>query len=207
MTARFGGPAGRLPAGDASSELDRRHAASMQASAGETVVRLLEQGNAGAILRFGIEADLVKILQHPTTSIACDCGAVDATRASIRAHYGTFPRVLGRYVRETKALTWEDAIRKMTALPASDDRHGRSRLLAAGMAADITVFDPGDGDRPRDLRRAGAAVRGDPPRARQRRDRAARRQGHRRARRPRADAHAAHAEPADEHDRTREGWR
>ena len=89
-----------------------------QASAGETVVRVLEQGNATAILRFGAEADLVKILQHPTTSIACDCGASTDTRQHPRA-FGSFPRVLGRYVRETKALTWEDAVRKMTALPAN----------------------------------------------------------------------------------------
>jgi N-acyl-D-aspartate/D-glutamate deacylase len=55
---------------------------------------------------------------------------------------GTFPRVLGRYVREAKVLTLEDAVRKMTWLPASHLRlPGRGRL-EPGFAADVTVFDP-----------------------------------------------------------------
>ncbi|HEX3704826.1 MAG TPA: amidohydrolase family protein [Vicinamibacterales bacterium] len=110
-------------------------------SAGETIVRLLEGGNLSAILRFGSEADLVEVLQHPATAIACDCGASLATRTHPR-YYGTFPRVLGRYVRETQALTWEDAVRKMTALPASTIGAIDRGILAAGMAADVTIFDP-----------------------------------------------------------------
>ena len=90
----------------------------LQVPAGEAVVRLLEQGSPGIIARFGIEADLVRILQHPTASVACDCGAVEREAAHPR-YYGTFPRVLGRYVREQQALTWEDAVRKMTGLPAA----------------------------------------------------------------------------------------
>lgn len=112
-----------------------------QVSAGEAVVRILEQGTATAILRFGSEADLVKILQHPTTSIACDCGASTEVRQHPRA-FGTFPRVLGRYVREQHVLTWEDAIRKMTALPANTIGMVDRGFLAPGMAADVTVFDP-----------------------------------------------------------------
>src|SRR5437762_798206 len=76
------------------------------AAAGETVIRILEQGNTSAILQVGSEADLVKLHQHPTASSACDCGASTDTRQHPRA-WGTFPRVLGHYVRETKALTWE----------------------------------------------------------------------------------------------------
>src|SRR6202000_1398931 len=44
-------------------------------TAGETIIQILEMGNPSAILRFGREEDLVKILQHPSTAIACDCGA------------------------------------------------------------------------------------------------------------------------------------
>ncbi len=95
----------------------------------------------GIIARFGIEADLVKILQHPTASVACDCGAV-AREAAHPRYYGTFPRVLGRYVREQQALTWEDAIRKMTGLPAATLGMVDRGRLAAGMAADVVVFDP-----------------------------------------------------------------
>jgi N-acyl-D-aspartate/D-glutamate deacylase len=139
MKARFGGPEGvYLPATQRELTDVMRE---LQVSAGEAVVRLLEEGNAGAILRFGIEADIVKILQYPATSIACDCGATLSTRTHPR-NYGTFPRVLGKYVRETKALTWEDAIRKMTALPANTIGMIDRGFLAPGMIADVTVFDP-----------------------------------------------------------------
>jgi N-acyl-D-aspartate/D-glutamate deacylase len=140
MAARFGGPQGvYMPASkreltDVMKELG--------VSGGEALVRVLEKDNTGAILRFGIEEDLVKILQHPTTSIACDCGAVLPGRASHPRYYGTFPRVLGRYVRETRALTWPDAIRKMTLLPAATIGLVDRGAIAVGMAADITVFDP-----------------------------------------------------------------
>jgi hypothetical protein len=112
-----------------------------QVSPGEAVLRILETGNETAILKFGSEADLVKILQHPTTSMACDCGATLNTRQHPRA-WGSFPRVLGRYVREQNVLTWEDAIRKMTALPANTIGMVDRGYLAPGMAADVTVFDP-----------------------------------------------------------------
>lgn len=139
MTARFGGAAGvYLPA------TKQQLTAVMQAmgvSAGEAVVRLLEQGSPGIIASFGIEADLVAILQHPTSSVACDCGAV-AAGASHPRFFGSFPRVLGRYVREQKALTWEDAIRKMTGLPAATIGLVDRGWLAPGMAADVVVFDP-----------------------------------------------------------------
>ncbi len=139
MKARFGGPEGVFLPATKRELLDIMR--EQQASAGEAIVRVLEQGNATAILRFGVEADLVKILQHPATSIACDCGASTDTRQHPRA-FGTFPRVLGHYVRDTKALTWEDAVRKMTALPANTIGMVDRGFLAPGMAADVTVFDP-----------------------------------------------------------------
>jgi N-acyl-D-amino-acid deacylase len=114
----------------------------MNVSAGEAVVRLLEEGNQAAILQFGSEDDLIKILQHPSASIACDCGASLPTRGSHPRNYGTYPRVLGHYVRERKALTWQDAVRKMTLLPAVTVGMIDRGAIAVGMAADITVFDP-----------------------------------------------------------------
>ncbi len=107
MKARFGGPEGvhvttiQLPL----PEVMRN----MQASAGEAVVRLLETRDMGAILRFGIERDVITLLQNPSTSVACDCGATTGP-ASHPRYYGSFPRVLGRYVRESRELSWEDAI-------------------------------------------------------------------------------------------------
>lgn len=139
MTARFGGASGvYLP--QLKQELTAVMS-EMQAGPGETVVRLLERGSPGIIARFGVEADLVKILQHPAAAVACDCGAV-AREATHPRYYGTFPRVLGRYVREQKALTFEDAVRKMTGLPAATIGMIDRGLLAAGMQADVTVFDP-----------------------------------------------------------------
>ncbi len=139
MTARFGGPKGvYLPRTQQElTEVMKQ----MNAGAGETVLRLIETGDPGAILRFGIEADLIKILQDPVTSMACDCGASTATRTHPR-YYGSFPRVLGRYVREQKIMTWEQAIRKMSGLPAATIGMVDRGLIAAGMAADLTVFDP-----------------------------------------------------------------
>ena len=113
----------------------------MQVSTGEAVVRLLEKGAPAMIGAFGIESDLQKILQYPDTSVACDCGATAETSIHPR-FYGSFPRVLGRYVREEKILTWEDAVRKMTALPAATIGMIDRGYLAPGMAADVTVFDP-----------------------------------------------------------------
>jgi N-acyl-D-amino-acid deacylase len=140
MAARFGGPQGvYIPA------LERELTDVMKefgVSGGEALVRVLEKANTGAILRFGREDDLVKILQHPTTAIACDCGAAMPGRATHPRYYGTFPRVLGRYVRDTNALSWSDAIRKMTLLPAATIGLVDRGAIAVGMAADITVFDP-----------------------------------------------------------------
>ena len=55
---------------------------------------------------------------------------------------GTFPRVLGRYVRERKALTLEQAIHKMSSYPASRIKLADRGRLATGLAADVVVFDP-----------------------------------------------------------------
>jgi N-acyl-D-amino-acid deacylase len=139
MTARFGGPQGvYLPRTQQELTAVMKE---MNTGAGESIVRILETtGDPGAILRFGSEADLVKILQHPTTSMACDCGASLATRTHPR-FYGSFPRVLGRYVREQKIMSWEEAIRKSSALPAATIGMIDRGLIAVGMAADLVVFD------------------------------------------------------------------
>ena len=139
MQARFGGPESvYLPRTQQQLTAVMKE---MNAAAGETVLRILEQGDPGAILHFGIEEDLVRILNDPATSMACDCGASTATRVHPR-FYGSFPRVLGRYVREHKIMTWEQAIRKSTWLPAATIGMIDRGLVAPGMAADVTVFDP-----------------------------------------------------------------
>jgi len=93
------------------------------------------------------EDNLDRILAHPQGMVCSDGGAFAVDGPSRRGHphprgLGTFPRVLGRYVRERKALSLEQAIHKMTALPASRI-HLRDRgQLAPRMAADVVVFDP-----------------------------------------------------------------
>jgi hypothetical protein len=140
IAARFGGPESiYLPRTQQELTAVMKE---MNAGAGETILRILERGNdPGAIIHFGIEEDLIKILQHPSTSMACDCGATTQTRMHPR-FYGSFPRVLGRYVREQKIMSWEQAIRKSTWLPASTIGMSDRGLIALGMAADIVVFDP-----------------------------------------------------------------
>lgn len=141
MQARFGGPQGVYATGHKRELTDAMKEFGV-ASPGEALVRLLEQSDGGAILRFGVESDLVAILTHPNASVACDCGAVAGGAAHPR-YYGSFPRVLGRYVREQQALTWEDAIRKMTGLPAATVGMITRGVIAPGMAADLAIFDPG----------------------------------------------------------------
>jgi N-acyl-D-amino-acid deacylase len=139
VSARFGGPENIYLPGT------RRQLADVMrefgAPTGETIIRLLEQGSPAAILHFGQEDDLREILRYEHTSIACDCGATTSTTTHPR-NYGSYPRVLGRYVREQKVLTWPDAIRKMTALPAATLGMTDRGYLAPGMAADVTVVDP-----------------------------------------------------------------
>ena len=110
-------------------------------SPGEVVARILETQNAGMVATFGTEPDLVKLIQYPDTAIACDCGA--ARTAPHPRFFGTFPRVLGRYVRESGDLSLAEAVRKMTGLPAAIVGMVDRGFIAAGMAADLTVFDAG----------------------------------------------------------------
>lgn len=111
-------------------------------SPGEAVMRIrVELGNASCIWSFGHEDDFRRILQNPTTAVASDGGASTSSTTHPR-YYGTFPRVLGHYVREQGLLSLEAAVFKMTYLPASMIGMVDRGLLAPGMSADITVFDP-----------------------------------------------------------------
>lgn len=112
------------------------------AGAGETILRMLEAGSPTAIMTFGLEADLVELLKFPGSAVSCDCGATEPNPGLHPRYYGTFPRVLGHYVRETKAMTIEAAIRQMTGLPANIIGLADRGFLAVGMVADIAVFDP-----------------------------------------------------------------
>jgi N-acyl-D-amino-acid deacylase len=93
------------------------------------------------------EENLERILAHPLCTICSDGGgfAVDGPTRRGSPHprgIGTFPRVLGRYVRERKVLTLPDAIRKMTSRSAERVHLADRGRLAPGLAADVVVFDP-----------------------------------------------------------------
>jgi N-acyl-D-amino-acid deacylase len=108
-------------------------------SPGEAIARIVEVERPEVIAKFGAESDLVKIMQYPDAAIACDCGAV--RRSTHPRDFGTFPRVLGHYVREAGTLSLAEAVRKMTGLPASIVGMVDRGFIAVGMAADLTVFD------------------------------------------------------------------
>lgn len=108
---------------------------------GKAVIRLAEEKPREAILTFGSESDLESFLRYNAAAITCDCGASIERRGHPRT-YGTFPRFLGVYVRERHLVSLEDAIRKMTGLSAQIVGASDRGLLAPGMAADITIFDP-----------------------------------------------------------------
>ncbi|HEX4242824.1 MAG TPA: amidohydrolase family protein, partial [Steroidobacteraceae bacterium] len=144
MNARLtGGAAGVYFPESRTRLVDLMHAE--KAAAGEMVIRLIERAGAAVIptvLQFGAEGDLETFIENDTTAIACDCGAT-TERPTHPRYSGAFPRVLARYVRERRLLTLEQALYKMTGLPASIVGIVDRGLLSVGMAADITVFDPG----------------------------------------------------------------
>jgi dihydroorotase/N-acyl-D-amino-acid deacylase len=93
------------------------------------------------------EEDVQMAVAQPWTSFCTDGGAyaTDGPLSTGKPHpraYGTFPRILGRYVREAKLLSIEDAIRKMTSLPAQRVGLKERGILKTGFYADVVVFDP-----------------------------------------------------------------
>ena len=108
---------------------------------------LIEDPNSSVAV-FGMsQPDVTLALQQPWVSIDNDSEGTSPDGLLGQAHphpraYGTFPRILRKYVREDKALTLEDAIRKFSALPAQRLRLTDRGVLKAGMWADVVIFDP-----------------------------------------------------------------
>lgn len=112
-----------------------------------TGLLMRSKGSVGMVGFAMSEDNLERILAHPLAMVCTDGGAFatdgPARRGSPHPRaLGSFPRVLGRYVRERRTLTLEDALRKMTSLPASRVRLSDRGRLAKGFAADVVVFDP-----------------------------------------------------------------
>lgn len=112
-------------------------------------VALLQRSHTdvGTVVFAMSEENLQRFLAHPLGMVCSDGGAFALEGPARRGHphprgLGTFPRVLGRYVRETKTLTLEQAIHKMSGFAASRIGLADRGRLAPGTAADVVVFDP-----------------------------------------------------------------
>jgi dihydroorotase/N-acyl-D-amino-acid deacylase len=111
-------------------------------TAAETAMWIVEQGGASGIFHAINEDDLIRILQHRATMIGSDGEVPIFGEASPHPRsYGTFSRVLARYVREKHVIGLPDAVRKMTSFPAWRVGLVDRGLIRPGMKADIAIFD------------------------------------------------------------------
>ncbi|MCH7719139.1 MAG: D-aminoacylase, partial [Chloroflexi bacterium] len=118
-------------------------AAMMDLPVEEATQRLLreEENTVVAVMFIMEEGDVRRVLQHPTCMIGSD-GIPSPTGKPHPRLYGTFPRVLGHYVREEGLFSLEEAVRRMTSLPADKFRLADRGRIAEGAWADLTIFDP-----------------------------------------------------------------
>ena len=117
----------------------RKHKAKYEA---ETVIDIMMAGGASAVFHGMSEDDIKRIMQYPFNMFASDATirVLNAGMPHPRG-YGTNARVLSKYVREEKVISLEEAIRRMTSLPAQKFQLKDRGLLKEGMAADIVIFD------------------------------------------------------------------
>ena len=112
-------------------------------NAADTLMELIEAGSGSGIYHCIDEGDVVRIMNHPLVTCASDGSTVAFGEA--RPHprnYGTYPRVLGHYVREKGVLPLEEAIRKMTSLPAQRLGIKDRGIIRKAAWADLVLFDP-----------------------------------------------------------------
>lgn len=106
-----------------------------------------EKGMVDMITFMMSEDNLKRILAHPLVGVGCDGSAVApyGVLSQGKPHprnYGTFPRVLGKYVREEKILPLEEMIKKMTSIPAKRYGFEKRGAIKSGFYADLVIFDP-----------------------------------------------------------------
>ncbi len=108
---------------------------------------IADRGESSVITAIMDEADVRTALRHPLVGIGTDSGAraEDGKLSESKSHprgWGTFPRILGHYVRDERLLSLEEAIRKMTSKAAARVHLSDRGVLRPGLVADITIFDP-----------------------------------------------------------------
>jgi N-acyl-D-amino-acid deacylase len=109
----------------------------------DLILEMIERGGAQMVYHSMGEVDIERILKYPNTAIASDGGVREFGQGKPHPRsYGTNARVLAEYVRKRKVLTLEDAVRRMTSLPARTFGLADRGLVREGMAADLLIFDP-----------------------------------------------------------------
>ena len=109
----------------------------------EAARRLMLGGGASMIYHFMSDADVERIMRHPWVGIASDSGVLQwGAGAPHPRGYGNTARVLGEFVRTRKVLALEDAVRKMTSLPAEHFGFAGRGIIREDAAADLVLFDP-----------------------------------------------------------------
>ncbi len=107
-----------------------------------TILEMMEKGGAQMVYHKMNEEDVERIMRFPYSMVASDAGIIEFGRGAPHPRgYGTNSRVLGHYVRERGTIRLEEAIRKMTSLPAQRFRLSERGVLRPGMWADVVVFD------------------------------------------------------------------
>jgi len=105
----------------------------------------LESNRLGQVIFVASDSNVAMQVRQPWMKFGTDAEAFDPDSAKIATHpraYGTYPRILGRFVREQRILTLEDAVRKMTSAVAQRLSIQDRGELKEGLAADIMLFDP-----------------------------------------------------------------
>ena len=112
-------------------------------NAAETLMEIQHSGGCQAVFHAISEDDVQRIMKYPFTMVGSD-GEIPqfGVGAPHPRSYGTFVRVLGRYVRELHTITLEDAVHKMSGLPAQRLKLYDRGLIRPGMKADLAIFDP-----------------------------------------------------------------
>jgi len=109
----------------------------------ETVLDLIAMGGAQMVYHSMGEEDVERIMRYPNTAVASDGGIREFGAGMPHPRsYGTNARVLAEFVRERKVITLEDAVRRMTSLPARTFAFRGRGLVREGFAADLLIFDP-----------------------------------------------------------------
>ena len=112
-------------------------------NAADTLMELIEAGPGSGIYHAMNEDDVQRIMQHPRVTCASDGATIEFNAAKPHPrNYGTYPRVLGHYVREQAVLPLTEAIRKMTSLPAQRLGINDRGIVSEGAWADLVLFDP-----------------------------------------------------------------